>query len=204
MARTPRKQREIDETRAHILAAAARVFAAKGFDAATMQEIADAAEYSAPSLYTYFKGKQALLEALFGQLLNDVETLFPTDLPGGLTLAQRVELLLRHQNAWVERNRDALVCATRHTSRAPLLEGAPSPLDIQGGLVARLTEWFRENATPRELHGRDPSAAAHALSGLNNAFHQKWLQEGAQGSASTTLPLVLDLFFYGLRGSSQQ
>ena len=47
-----------------LLAAAAEVFAAKGFDAATMTEIAAQSESSIGSLYQFFRTKEAVAEAL--------------------------------------------------------------------------------------------------------------------------------------------
>src|SRR3954465_1135211 len=47
-----------------LLAAAAEVFAAKGFDAATMTEIAAQSGSSIGSLYQFFRTKEAVAEAL--------------------------------------------------------------------------------------------------------------------------------------------
>jgi len=49
-----------------LLAAAAEVFAAKGFDAATMTEIAAQSGSSIGSLYQFFRTKEAVAEALLG------------------------------------------------------------------------------------------------------------------------------------------
>lgn len=49
----------------HILDAAARVFAEKGFHAATVKDVAAAAGVAHGSIYTYFENKEALLLGLF-------------------------------------------------------------------------------------------------------------------------------------------
>lgn len=49
----------------HILDAAARVFAEKGFHAASIKDIAAAAGVAHGSVYTYFENKEALLLGLF-------------------------------------------------------------------------------------------------------------------------------------------
>lgn len=49
----------------HILGAAARVFAEKGFHAATIKDVATAAGVAHGSIYTYFENKEALLLGLF-------------------------------------------------------------------------------------------------------------------------------------------
>jgi len=53
-----------DARRRQILDAAFRCFAARGFHATTMQDVAEKAGLSAGALYRYFKGKEALAEAL--------------------------------------------------------------------------------------------------------------------------------------------
>lgn len=50
-----------------LLAAAAQVFARKGFDAATMTEIAAQSASSIGSLYQFFRTKEAVAEALVGE-----------------------------------------------------------------------------------------------------------------------------------------
>jgi AcrR family transcriptional regulator len=52
------------ETRDRILEAAEKVFAKRGFDAATTREIAALSETNVATLYTYFAGKEALYAAV--------------------------------------------------------------------------------------------------------------------------------------------
>jgi len=59
-----RKQREKDRRRQEILGAAREVFSAKGFNSATMEEIASKAELSPGTLYLYFKNKEELHTSL--------------------------------------------------------------------------------------------------------------------------------------------
>lgn len=64
-ARAPRRARGQLRVDA-LLAAAAEVFAAKGFDAATMTEIAAQSGSSIGSLYQFFRTKESVAEALLG------------------------------------------------------------------------------------------------------------------------------------------
>jgi len=59
-----RKQREKERRRQEILGAAREVFSAKGFNSATMEEIASKAELSPGTLYLYFKNKEELHTSL--------------------------------------------------------------------------------------------------------------------------------------------
>jgi AcrR family transcriptional regulator len=56
-----RKQRERATRRKEIIDAAEHLFASKGFENTTMDEIAERAEFGKPTLYSYFKGKEEIL-----------------------------------------------------------------------------------------------------------------------------------------------
>ncbi len=67
----PRKERERLMRRSEILAAAFNVFGEKGFDRATLDEIAERAEFGKGTLYNYFSSKEDLFAAAFQRLLDD-------------------------------------------------------------------------------------------------------------------------------------
>lgn len=64
MGVTERRKRDRERRRQDILDAAEAVFATRGVDAATMDEIATEAEVSKGTLYLYFKSKAALIAAI--------------------------------------------------------------------------------------------------------------------------------------------
>jgi len=66
MSNPTRKQREKTQHRQDILEAAESVFAAKGFHGATVQEIAERAEFSVGHIYNLFENK----EGLYVELVN--------------------------------------------------------------------------------------------------------------------------------------
>lgn len=68
MPRTARHPKQVHRIRESILDAAITVFARKGYQAATMHELAREAGYTAPSLYNYFPGKRQIFEALVDRL----------------------------------------------------------------------------------------------------------------------------------------
>ncbi len=72
-APTTRRERERTVRRQDFLNAARAVFAEKGFAPATMDEIAQRAEYGKGTIYNYFQGgKEDLLFALFDDLYEDI------------------------------------------------------------------------------------------------------------------------------------
>ena len=65
-----RKQREKQRRRKDIINAARKVFSLKGFNSATMEEIASEAELSPGTIYLYFKNKEELHTSLSIDILK--------------------------------------------------------------------------------------------------------------------------------------
>ncbi len=65
-----RKEREKERRRQQIIVAAKRVFTEKGFNKATMEDIANEAELSPGTLYLYFKNKEELYASLSLRILQ--------------------------------------------------------------------------------------------------------------------------------------
>ena len=65
-----RKERERERRRQQIIVAAKRVFSAKGFNKATMEDIAKEAELSPGTIYIYFKNKDELYASLSLRILK--------------------------------------------------------------------------------------------------------------------------------------
>ena len=65
-----RKERERERRRQQIIVAAKKVFSEKGFNKATMDDIAGEAELSPGTLYLYFKNKEELYASLSLRILH--------------------------------------------------------------------------------------------------------------------------------------
>jgi AcrR family transcriptional regulator len=68
-------------TRGRLLRAAAEVFAAKGFHAATLTDVADQAGYSIGAVYSNFASKDALFQGLMQDRIRAVEASLAAALP---------------------------------------------------------------------------------------------------------------------------
>jgi len=78
MGVTERKEREKEQRRKAIIDAAEQVFFSKGVDNATMDEVAEKAEFSKGTLYLYFNNKDELLHAIIGRGLEILYNMFKT------------------------------------------------------------------------------------------------------------------------------
>jgi len=66
-----RKERERRFKRQEIVCAAREVFAQRGFTAATLDEIAEKAEFGKGTLYSYFQSKDELFESVLADIIDE-------------------------------------------------------------------------------------------------------------------------------------
>jgi AcrR family transcriptional regulator len=125
--RTRREQRR-DETRAELVAAATRVFAERGFHAASVGAIAAEAGFTTGAVYAHFKGKDELFLAAFEQYaLARVEELAELHATATGTLAERARAFADHWMARLAADPDFMLVSLEfflHALRRPELREA--------------------------------------------------------------------------------
>lgn len=87
-----------------ILAAAGEVFAQKGYDAATMQDITEKCGLSKGAIYHHFKSKEEIMLALGEQLFLESNPFSAVENRSDLNGLQKIRELLRVNRADTERN----------------------------------------------------------------------------------------------------
>lgn len=68
-----RKERERLFRKKEIIDAAVKIFAAKGFNSATLEDIAGSAEFGKGTLYNYFQGKEEIYRAIIDEVIINQE-----------------------------------------------------------------------------------------------------------------------------------
>jgi AcrR family transcriptional regulator len=189
VARTQEERRT--ETRAQLLAAAADLFAHKGFHATSAEAVADAANRTTGALYDHFGGTQGLLVALLelwiGQTIVDLGTRVEaeSDLDGRLREVWRG--LVRHDDksggAWLLLEFELWL----HAARDPELGvvGAARLESMRAGLATGLTQWARD--FDFTLPAPAPQLAVQLIALLLGAAFQYRLEP-----ATVTEGIVLD------------
>src|SRR6476646_7867356 len=159
------------DVKARILDAAQRVFLKRGYQGASLDEIAQTAPASKPTIYAHFPGKEALFEAVVARVLAGLTTL-----AGFQPKARPVPAKLASLGSeGVERFIEETLCITRAT----------------------IAEAERFPALSRHVHeaGRDQAAAAvsHVLT---DATHT--LSRGSKGPFSGKRSLATAQIFMDL------
>jgi AcrR family transcriptional regulator len=150
-----------EKKRAQILDGARAVFLAQGFDAASMEAIAQAAGVSKGTLYTYFKGKNELFTALIAAYQNrSLEEIFRS-LNKANELRDNLETLARSYLDLVREpeNLALLRVVVGASARLPSLGRAFYETGMQPP-VERLARHLEENALARGADTWDAELAA--------------------------------------------
>jgi AcrR family transcriptional regulator len=141
------------EVEERILDAAAKVFLERGFDGASIDEIADVARAGKPTIYARFAGKEALFVAVIGRLVRQHTGSLQSVAALGSTLQNRLEYLAEAllRNVLAPQSiglcRAAVAEARRFPKLASSVHRMARELGIEG--VARvLGELTRSDATP--------------------------------------------------------
>jgi len=101
-----RKQREKEQRRTEIVDAAEKLFYKKGFDNVTMDEIADAVEFSKGSLYVYFKNKDSLFFAIVARVHRDYFRQFKERLDENASGGEQIRTMIRHLVEYTKDHQD--------------------------------------------------------------------------------------------------
>lgn len=202
MANTARRQREIEHARSGIVEAAAKAFSKLGFDRTTIHDIAHEAGYSTTTLYSYFEGKEQIVDALASSMAEDLEAAFETSFLSSMTFVQKLEVLLTRWVSFGQRWRDALSVLFALRTVAKSTSKRQSPLLRNDYFVEKLASWLRNNATSEELGGNDPAALAYILSGILHGANRMWRAEKYQGDPSRFAALAMRIFLHGISESS--
>jgi TetR/AcrR family transcriptional regulator of autoinduction and epiphytic fitness len=200
MPRTARPPKQIRRLREAILDASIAVFARRGYQAATMHELAREAGYTAPSLYNYFAGKQQIFEALVDRLDAEFIAVFDEAEPEVGDFAGSVERLIRRQVDLVQRRRGAFQIFLAVQGGAGAIPSARAARRHAEGFrtyMERFAGWMAKAAAGTDVAGRDPEELAYALWGLSIAFQARGARSGEADTQA-----MLGLFLRGALGAA--
>lgn len=109
------KPAKSEETRARILDAAIELFRARGFEAATMREIATSAGVATGAAYYYFDSKDAIVLAFYGRAQKDLAPLLEQALAETRDFEARLRALIEVKLAYFAPDRGLLRALAAHS-----------------------------------------------------------------------------------------
>jgi AcrR family transcriptional regulator len=202
MTRTKRKPEFVAAVRDAMLDAATRVFATKGYAAATMKDIALEANYTAPAFYNYFRGKEELFDALVERTTSELLSCFSEPPTPEQTLEQRVELLTRRLFGLVDRRGETLKMLDSLQNGNELTANTRSAMQQQCGakVMERLGPWLGSAAAISNLGHAAGQLAVTFYLAVIRALHATWLNSHSPQRFEDQTDLAVDLFLHGFAG----
>ena len=185
-----------------IFGVGAKLFAEKGYERTSLQEVADLLGVTKPALYYYYSSKEQLLFEIMSfvmdRVLQDATEICQSDLPAG---EQLHELIRRYVGFFAAHPAELTLMSTAGDSlvpehRAVIVERERQYLGFVRGIVAELLQ---------EHPGEDineTSAAFALLGGMSWIF--KWYDPEGRISPDRLADDFLKIFSYGLLGECKE
>lgn len=114
-APAPGKAKKSEETRFRILESALTIFRERGFDQATMREIAVRAGVATGAAYYYFDSKDAIVMAFYERSQAEMHPAIESALDAAGTLEARLRAIIEAKFAYFAPNRKLLGALSAHT-----------------------------------------------------------------------------------------
>ena len=163
----PRKERERLQHKQEILETALRLFSEQGFHNVSMQQIAEASEFSVGTLYNFFNSKETLFEELINSCGEKIiETLVAImDAPG--TEVERLRNFIRYAGTLLEEHAQFIkLYVSELGTRGAKLSKRRERRDFDAVLNDRL-ERILEDGIRKGLFRRvDPAITAKAINSI--------------------------------------
>lgn len=205
-----RRERERLERRQAMLDAARAVFAEKGYEQATLDEVAERAEFGKGTLYNYFEGgKEGILAALIEDAFDGMEQIVEAHMRDAhATLQARFHALLTGLIAYFEQNRDTFLLLVKEVQPLMLSPGHPVARLVHARdarIVGRVRVRIEEAIAAGELRELPPEAVARMLFGNTEGMllHHYCAPDAATREASlpadAIASFVTTVLFDGLR-----
>lgn len=154
-----RRERERLTRRHEIIVAARTVFARKGFNDATLDDVAELAEFGKGTLYNYFESKDALFASVLQDSFDHVMAIAREALKPDDTFENRIETFVRGELEYLFHMPEGMYLMMReaHHMRCsegnPMMQLLPQLLTMIGDTIAAEQRKRKviANATPVEL-----------------------------------------------------
>ncbi|MDR0965592.1 MAG: TetR/AcrR family transcriptional regulator [Myxococcales bacterium] len=198
LGKEERREHRQSRTRLGILDAAATIFQEKGISGARLQDIAAQAGYTVPTLYSYFRSKEAIVEALFEQLSQELLDTFSKLPPKGYTIEQSFDFLMQRVFDFSDRRRGLALLVIEMHDRPEFLcqQRCTRVQELREVIVAWLGHVL--NDTPVQWT-RDEMASF--ILGLWHANTSLWLMEMSSGRLLDRAFAISQMAIHGiLRG----
>lgn len=199
-----RTKEEAALTRARLLKTALAVFSAKGYAAATLDDIATEAKVTRGAIYWHFKSKADLYNTLVEEFSARGAAVVQEAIAEGGTLIEILRRVFLRQCALIEEDKQAravMELALFKTGLDPELKaGRQKQVEAGSVLLKGVTEAMREGVAQGLLRNdKDPADLARAFLAFENGVMQLWLVSPKSFSLKAHAESFADILLNGLQ-----
>lgn len=181
-------------TRDRLEATSLRLFAERGFEHTTMDDLAAAAGVGRRTIFRYFPSKNDIVFGALDDRLHLLAAELEAGRAAGLPLVEMVRRAFHATSSYQRSERDSLA------TRIYLISSVPS---LRAHAALRYSEW--ENVLRAAVERRSGAgdgvyarACAAAVVGVMRAAFEIWLEAGAGDDLAETIDSALDVLASGL------
>lgn len=203
-----RKERERNQHRQEILTAALGLFAGRGYDAVSMQEIAEAAEFGTGTLYNFFRSKEDLYFELLVSCAEDAFGLILPVLEGHEDEREKVAGFIRAHERLIREHHAAirLFLLERRGHYLPGSRIAEEKKKCDARVIGLLSEVIAAGVHKGLFNDVDPHITAKCLAATLEAMILAAAENPQETDLKADLSKIEAVFFKGLvrRSGSQR
>jgi len=213
--RAERKQHRIEENKIFILKAAEKIFAQKGFSLATMDDIAEEAQFSKATLYRYYKSKSEIFFEIiyksFEEVLQNTKKIKKEEISSEKKLRELIYYVSSyyHKKKNISRifimEKSAMRKILNLDSKEQFMHSSKHP-PIPAVFKAKMEEIFnimceiiKEGIKSGEFRNVDIRNASFILGAMIRGFHFKGPLRDKEFSLEESTELLHSFFLYGIK-----
>lgn len=169
-----RKDRERQRHRREVLEAAERIFALKGYDATTVEEIAKEAQFAVGTLYNLFKNKEEIYGQVIEGIVRNFVDCFEQQVLSLDDPVKAIESLIAIRLSHVHRHR-AFIRIVFEASVGALGKRCPPEIaQLHERYMEAVRAIFQQGLSRGVFIGSDPLYLSLSLEGTISAFVAYW------------------------------
>ncbi|MFQ5709110.1 MAG: TetR/AcrR family transcriptional regulator [bacterium] len=203
----PRKERERLSRREEILTAARKVFCERGFEKATLDEIAVVAEFGKGTLYNYFKSKEDLFACIIETGTLQFQEFVAQATKSKSSPKEKIATYIDAAFEFFENNRQiySIFVLEKNKLACSINDEMFSKCCAQQEAVKQfLAGLFQEGMTVGDFRRFEPLKLARALIGLLHTSMFQAIREPDTTNLKTEARFIKDILFEGIVKSNSR
>jgi AcrR family transcriptional regulator len=189
------------EKRLEILTAAKNLFAQKGFERSTVEEIAARANVGKGTVYLYFENKEQIFMAILEQGLVELQNLF-ADLPSNKDFYQKLYDIIYKNLAYVETHHEFYRLFLKERLTVKLLSDAHKDrliMEKYHAIFRKLAELMQQGMDQGYVRPGDPLDYGIAIGGILNHFASFWIMREPDEPLTAKSEMIWNLILNGIK-----